>query len=253
MSPLALARRSDASPPPPEHHFRAMGSDAHVIIVGGNESMLALAIDRIEELESRWSRFRPDSEVSVLNAHSGQPVPMSADTRLLVARAVEAWRLTGGSFDPTLLDDLQRAGYDRSFEQLSHGSGLRTSLARRRTASAAACTDIVVDDCSVTLPFGMSFDAGGIGKGLAADLVARGLIDRGARTVLVSLGGDLRARGEPPPDGAWDIPVEDPGDEDRVAFRYPLVAGALVTSTTAYRNWRRNGRRYHHIIDPATG
>jgi thiamine biosynthesis lipoprotein len=105
-----------------------MGSDAHLIIVGGDDDTLIRAIARIEELESRWSRFRPDSEVSALNAVPGRPVPVSADTRLLVARAVEAWRLTGGSFDPTLLDDLLRVGYDRSFEQLNDSSDLREVL-----------------------------------------------------------------------------------------------------------------------------
>src|SRR3954453_14767165 len=252
MSPMALARRSDASPPPPEHHFRAMGSDAHVIIVGGNESMLALEIDRIEELESRGSRFRPDSEVSVLNAHSGQRVPMSADTRLLVARAVEAWRLTGGSFDPTLLDDLQRAGYDRSFEQLSHGSDLRTLLARRRTASAAACTDIVVDDCSGTLPFGMSFDAGGIGKGLAADLVATELMANGIDGVCVNIGGDLRVLGQSPDGLGWTLAVAHPLSATPIAL-VGLSTGAIATSSVLRRIWTLDGRARHHLIDPETG
>src|SRR5205823_4463593 len=100
---------------------------------------------------------------------------------------------------------------------------------------------------------GVRIDLGGIGKGLAADLVAQGLVDRGARTVLVGLGGDLVAHGESPPDGAWDVPVQDPADDERVAFRYPLARGALVTSTSRIRSWTRNGRSYHHIIDPATG
>jgi thiamine biosynthesis lipoprotein len=70
---------------------------------------------------------------------------------------------------------------------------------------------------------------------------------------LVGMGGDLRARGEPPPGGAWSIPVLDPFDETRVAFHFPLVEGAIVTSTTRIRQWTRAGRRCHHLIDPATG
>jgi thiamine biosynthesis lipoprotein len=138
-----------------------MGSDAHLVIVGGDDDVLIRAIARIEELENRWSRFRPDSEVSALNARTGRPVTVSADTRLLVARAVEAWRLTGGSFDPTLLDDLLRIGYDRSFEQLNDSSDLCAVLARRRTAFTAGCTDIVVDDSTVTLPSGLAGSARG--------------------------------------------------------------------------------------------
>ena len=102
------------------------------------------------------------------------------------------------------------------------------------------------------LPPGTRLDLGGIGKGLAADLIARGLVDRGTRSALVGLGGDLRARGEPP-EGGWTIPVEDPLAAAGVAFEQRLRSGAIVTSTTRMRTWRRNGRRYHHLIDPSTG
>jgi thiamine biosynthesis lipoprotein len=112
---------------------------------------------------------------------------------------------------------------------------------------------IDTETARVRLPAGVRIDLGGVGKGLAADIVAAGLVDRGARTALVSLGGDLRACGEPPPDGAWCVPVEDPRDDRRVAFTHDLATGALVTSTTQMRTWSRGGRVLHHIVDPATG
>ena len=107
-----------------------MGSDVHVVVVGGSVDTLDRAVARIEQLESRWSRFRPDSEVTMLNNSAGHPVVVSSDARLLVSRAIEAWRLTGGSFDPTLLDDLRRAGYDRSFESLGDDSK-RVAISRQ--------------------------------------------------------------------------------------------------------------------------
>jgi FAD:protein FMN transferase len=67
------------------------------------------------------------------------------------------------------------------------------------------------------------------------------------------MGGDLRARGEAPPDGSWDVPVLDPFDETRVAFRFSLTDGAIVTSTTRMRAWTRGSRSYHHLVDPETG
>jgi thiamine biosynthesis lipoprotein len=67
------------------------------------------------------------------------------------------------------------------------------------------------------------------------------------------MGGDLRARGVPPADGGWDVPVLDPFDETNIAFRFPLVDGAIVTSTTRVRHWTRGGREFHHLLDPATG
>jgi len=140
-----------------------MGSDAHLVIVGGDDDVLIRAIARIEELENRWSRFRPDSEVSALNARTGRPVTVSADTRLLVARAVEAWRLTGGSFDPTLLDDLLRIGYDRSFEQLTLPSGDRPG----GTGLGLALTKRLVE------MHGGSIEPRSAGEGLGSEFVVR--------------------------------------------------------------------------------
>jgi len=95
-----------------------MGSDAHVIVVGGADRLIDDAVTRVAELEQRWSRFLPDSEISQLNRWAGLPVAVSPDTVTLVEHAIVAWRLSGGAFDPTLLGAVMQAGYDRSFEQL---------------------------------------------------------------------------------------------------------------------------------------
>ena len=110
---------TDRQPQTAERRFRAMGSDAHVIVVGDDAAaLLDLAQRMIDQLEHRWSRFLLDSEVSLLNAAAGEPVMVTAETVLLVQRAIAAWRLTGGAYDPTLLDALRAAGYDRTFDEL---------------------------------------------------------------------------------------------------------------------------------------
>src|SRR3954470_5699716 len=91
-----------------ELRFRAMGSDAHVIVVGGPAGLAEAAKQRVDDLERRWSRFLPDSEVSLLNARAGLATTVSTETVELVRRAVEAWRLSGGGFDPTLLGAIIR-------------------------------------------------------------------------------------------------------------------------------------------------
>jgi thiamine biosynthesis lipoprotein len=225
--------------------FRAMGSDAHVILVGGRAGLVDDVRRRIVDLERRWSRFRPDSEVNALNARGGEAVEVSAETRLLVARAVEAWRITGGAFDPTVLGSLQRAGYSQSFE-----------LGPRRVAgpglAIVGCTDITIDATAVRLPPGTGFDGGGIGKGLAADLTVDEALAAGAAGVCVNLGGDLRVAGEAPAGASWTIAVEHPWARSPLV-RLGLGAGAVATSTTLRRAWSMGGRRYHHLIDPATG
>jgi thiamine biosynthesis lipoprotein len=223
--------------------FRAMGTDAHVVVVGGPTGLVDEVRRRIADLEQRWSRFLPTSEVSALTARAGEAVDVSAETRLLVARAVEAWRLTGGAFDPTVLGSLQRAGYSRSFE-----------LGPRRVAAGLAivgCTDITIDASSVRLPAGTGFDAGGIGKGLAADLTVEEALAAGAAGVCVNLGGDVRVAGEAPAGTTWTIAVEHPWSRPPLV-RLGLSAGAVATSTTLRRAWTIGGRAYHHLIDPAT-
>ncbi len=235
-----------------ECRTRAMGSSAHIVLGDAPVDLAEWALAEIERLEQCWSRFRPDSELAMLHARAGQWVDVSPVMLLALTCAADLHRATAGLFDPTILDALERAGYDRSFELVE------PDAAPRRTDHdcAAACgfdrVDIDVDAARVRVPAGVRVDLGGLGKGLAADLVSRGLVDRGARTALVSLGGDMRARGEPP-DGGWRVPVEHPLDDGVPAFVHPLAGGALVSSTRRIRVWARGDLEYHHIIDPRSG
>jgi thiamine biosynthesis lipoprotein len=225
--------------------FRAMGSDAHLVVVGGPAGLAEEAHRRVDDLERRWSRFRPDSEISALTDRAGTPVMVSAETRLLVERAIEAWRLTGGSFDPTVLGALLRAGYGRSFE-------LGPIAAPAMSPLLAGCTDISIGAGGVCLPAGTGFDPGGIGKGLAADLVVGETLAAGAAGVCVNLGGDLHVAGEPPDGTSWTVAIEHPWAPEPLAL-LGLSSGAVATSTTLLRAWTIDGHHVHHLIDPATG
>ena len=228
---------------------RAMGSTAHVVLGDAPAGLASWALDEIERLEQCWSRFRADSELEALHARAGEWVAVSPAMLLALTCADDLNRSTGGLFDPTIRDALERAGYDRTFEDVGRDVG---ALAPCNPAAGYQRIEIDVDDALVRVPVGVTVDLGGIGKGLAADLVTRGLIDRGARSALVSLGGDMRARGDLP-DGAWQIPVEHPLDTALVAFVRPLRNAALVSSTRRFRSWSRAGRAFHHIMDPRTG
>ncbi len=99
---------------------------------------------------------------------------------------------------------------------------------------------------------GLSIDLGGIGKGLAADIVADELIAAGANSAYVSLGGDIHASGEPVDDNGWRVPLLHPLTGEAVDH-HALFSGALVMSTVALRRWRRGDVEHHHIIDPRSG
>ena len=119
-----------------ERIVEVMGTTAHVIVTGGRSGLADRAVERLEELEARWSRFRSDSEISRLNERPGVPVLVSRDTYQLIEHALEGWRLTEGRFDPTLLREVRAAGYDRSFELIGSPTR-RVAMPRRPGVSAA--------------------------------------------------------------------------------------------------------------------
>jgi thiamine biosynthesis lipoprotein len=236
---------------PAELRFRAMGSDVHVL-VNGPAGLLQVARDRVQELERRWSRFRPDSEISRLNALAGSPMAVSVETLGLVGRALEGARVTGGRYDPTVLGDVLRAGYDRTFDELGGAGAGGAAVAGSPLGRGWARVVVDAAGSSVTLPAGVGLDPGGIGKGYAADLVAEELRAAGAAGVLVNLGGDLRAEGRAPGGGSWVVGIEHPLRPGRVAT-VTLRQGAVATSSRARRAWGPATDRRHHLIDPATG
>ena len=93
-----------------------MGTDVHVVVVGGSPTLTGWAASRIADLDARWSRFREESELSRLNAAGGRPTLVSRDTCWVIGQAVSAWAATNGRFDPTVGSGLVASGYDRSFE-----------------------------------------------------------------------------------------------------------------------------------------
>jgi thiamine biosynthesis lipoprotein len=223
-----------------------MGSDVHVVIVGGPTDLAQRARARIEALEQLWSRFLPDSEISELTRRAGTPLAVSDETVELISRAVDAWRFTGATFDPTVLGAVIRSGYNQSFERIGPvtDAGVSDLL--------IGCTDIEIDGNIVTLPVGTGFDPGGIGKGLAADLVASEMTTAGADGVCINMGGDVCVGGQAPEGEGWTIAVEHAWSSRPIA-NVGICRGAVATSTTLRRRWTVDGQVRHHLIDPRTG
>jgi thiamine biosynthesis lipoprotein len=240
-----------------------MGTDCHVYIVAdevSGEDLLQLAQDRAELLEDCWSRFRPASELNRLNAFAGQgPLTVSGDLYLLADRMRQAWSMSGGLFDPTVLSSMMALGYDADFSLVSARSA--EDLGDIITSTAPGMSGVRLDESAMTisLPAGVGIDPGAIGKGLAADVIAAELFEAGADGVLINLGGDLAFVGNTEDGTSWSIGVEDErlpvDDAARVlrVFEFPegSTTAGIATSTTLKRRWAQ-GRR-HHVIDPRTG
>lgn len=177
--------------------------------------------------DRRFTRFAPDSELLRVNSARG-PLVVSGRFAHAVAAALTAAHQTGGLVDPTLLDALEAAGYDRDFGELAD-SGPATGGASGRWR------EVRLHGRLLTLPRGVRLDLNGVVKSLAVD-EALALVRHG----WVSAGGDL----------ATTRPV-DVGLPGGGSIR--LERGALATSSSATRRWRRGGAVQHHLIDPRTG
>jgi len=232
-----------------------MGTDCQIVVLDGGDDDLAAAQAEVHRLEALWSRFRPDSEISGMNAASGRAMPVSPDTRMLVRRALRAEHLTGGRFDPLMGGDMLALGYDRD-----HGALAAPAVPSARVVMTPATrprgAQLRLDERAglVTVPAGRALDPGGIGKGLAADMVTAGLIQRGVGGALVNLGGDIRCRGITP-SGGWRVGIDDPRNpEAPEVATVTLTRGAVCTSGVRKRRWvRSDGTVAHHLLDPDTG
>jgi thiamine biosynthesis lipoprotein len=216
----------------------------------------------LAEADRACSRFRADSELTIVNARAGRPVTVSVLLQDAVEMALRGAELTGGLLDPCIGGALESAGYDRDWRLLlegaDDGAGERPSwrpriLARRR----GGWRDVEVDRArgTVKIPTGTKLDLGATAKALAADRAcAAAQAGAAGSGVLVSLGGDVAVRGRAPESG-WRIHVT---DDHRAGAGAPgqgitIESGGLATSSTTARRWRRGGEEMHHIIDPVSG
>lgn len=237
-----------------ELRFRVMACEAHAILVDPAGGAAEHARRRLEELEDRWSRFLPHSDVSRLNTLPDAVIVVSPDTIVLLAAMKRASRLTDGRYDPALLAEINDAGYSASRD----GSGRRSQMAalpaRAAIAAGGGIGRVAVDAArsAAIAPAGVGLDPGGIGKGLAADMVVAELLAEGTGGALVGVGGDLAAAGTPPTEDGWCVAIEHPLDSTRGLMTLAIPAGGVATSSTVTRTWLQSGDRRHHVIDPAT-
>jgi FAD:protein FMN transferase len=251
--------------------FRAMNSSI-VLAAEGEPPAVELAFTAaraaIEEYERRFTRFSETSELSQLNRSAGSWYRPSADLYQLVELAYRQYQLTDGLFNPAILSDLKRAGYDRSLEIVqavgcgnvtppyNNADGTRTDNSGkgippfgRRDFSAVRFDDNLG---TLLLPVGLEIDLGGIAKGWIAERTAQVM----AKTTLagaVSAGGDIYMYGIPDGQESWTIELEDPRNPENVLTILDIGPGAVATSSVARRVWRQGDHQRHHLIDPRTG
>jgi thiamine biosynthesis lipoprotein len=200
----------------------------------------------LDEIDRSCNRFRPDSELTLLNARGDGD--LSPTLEVALEAAIESYDATGGLCDPTVLPALLALGYNVDFADLARRAN--TISAAPVPSPGAGAITLDLSSHRVSLAEGCQLDFGASAKALAADLVANDVAPTGG--ILVEIGGDVAVRGRGPT-GPWALGVSDvleiTGREPRVSVTH----GGVATSSTATREWVADGHRVNHIVDPRTG
>lgn len=256
---LLVACSGAALPPVPRlvtRTHQSMGTDVRVSVWTGDEAAagpaMAAVFAEFDRLDARLSVWQPDSDVRRINAAAGMaPVAVSRDTREVLRRAHQLSEWTAGKFDITFgaLADVWKFDQDQDDRVPTPAEvAARLPLVDYRT--------VAVDESAGTVFVsrrGARIHLGGIGKGYAVDQAVAILRQHGWQDFLVQAGGDLFVAGQPGPE-PWRLGIQDPRGRVNDSFATIALRDRTFSTSGDYeRYFLRDGQRYHHILDPATG
>jgi thiamine biosynthesis lipoprotein len=203
----------------------------------------------VAAFERKYSRFRPDSLLSRINAAAGRGwVDVDPEMEAMLKLCDSLHFMTQGVLDPTMLPLIQLWNYKAEAPRIPTQGEIdvaRALVGWKKVQRAPG---------KVFLPVaGMALDFGGFGKEYAVDVAAQIAKDHGIPSALVDFGHDLRAVGVPPDRPAWHIGLEDPLHPGRHRDSLAIVGKGVASSGDYIRRFVVGGRRYGHIIDPRTG
>lgn len=249
------------SPDEAQESIQVLAMDTAMLITTYGEQSVPAAYaceDTIRDLERQLSRTDPDSEVSRLNAAEGEAVEVSEDLYILLHEAACLSAETAGAFDLTVAPVVAAWGFAGGEEYRVPSQAELDGLLKLVDYNAVYDRYIIppTDPPKAAIGPGQAIDLGGVAKGYAADKLVEVLREHEVPRANISLGGNVLAYGDRPDGTPWRVGIQDPAKpEDKNAFAgvLELTDSFAVTSGGYQRYFEENGKRYHHIIDPATG
>jgi thiamine biosynthesis lipoprotein len=256
---IAVVASACACQPPPsqmvERSRMAMGSSLRLAAWTTNEAAALDAFEQVfrefDRLEALLSVWHDGSDVVRMNKNAGiTPVPVSQDTITVLREAAEASALTRGKFDITFgaLSDIWRFDHDQ--DNIVPDRQL-IEIRLTRIDYRAVQIDGTAQTAFISRP-NMKVHLGGIGKGYAVDRAAALLKQRGLADFLIQSGGDLYVAGS---NGGtpWKLAIADPRGTHEPFATLQISDGTFSTSGDYERSFMKDGKRYHHLIDPDFG
>lgn len=228
--------------------FRALGTLNTIQLFDDVQSdTLDRAERRVQDLDDRLSVYKPDSEISMLNASAGvKAVVIGKDTMELLRAGKQFSKITDGAFSMTTRP-----------LSLLWSTNARCGIVPAKTEIEQAISlvndeDLILNEANDTAMLtrtGQAVDLGGIAKGYAADEVKRILIDDGVQNAIINLGGTVTVLGD-----SKTVGIQHPDRANGISMgRINLSNRSIVTSGDYERYFEVDGVRYHHILDPQTG
>jgi FAD:protein FMN transferase len=212
------------------------------------------ALAEIRRLEGLMTTWRDDSEISRVNAAAGKgAVAVSPETLAVIEKSLWISGRSEGLFDITFEAMHGLWKFDEDLEEkipsLSDVAKARQLIDYRKIKVDHDARTVMLERA------GMRMSLGGIAKGYAVDAAARVLREEGLTAFFVQAGGDLFVAGRKPEGVPFRVGVRDPRGRDANDYFATLEVEdhAFSTAGDYERGFIKNGRRYHHIIDPRTG
>lgn len=237
-----------SSTQPVSQEIFAMDTYMTVTAYGDNaQKGVTDAVAEIQRLDNLLSIGKEDSEISKLNK-SGSAA-LSDDTAVMVAKALDLYKSTGGAFDITVLPLMELWGFTTQEYYVPTEDEIQSTLQR------VGADKLTWDESTKTLTLGnkQEIDLGGIAKGFTSSRIMEIFKKDGVTCGMVSLGGNVHLLGTKQDGSAWRVGIQDPNNTDDMLGILQANDCAVITSGAYERNFEKDGVTYHHIIDPATG
>ena len=228
--------------------FFAMDTYMTFTAYGGNaETALAQAENKIAELEGLWSVTDTGSDIYAVNHSGGQPVAVHKETEELISFALDMAEKTEGALEPTIYPVLRAWGFTTGENRVPSEKEISELL------ESVGYGRVRRDKGTISLEAGSMLDMGAVGKGYAGDEAVQVLRDSGITSALLDIGGNIQAIGSKPDGSSWRVGLKDPFSGGVLGV-IRITDEAVVTSGSYERYFiGEDGKRYGHIIDPATG
>ena len=233
-----------------------MGTTYSVIMVGRDidkEAIKGKIDETLNSIIDQMSTWQPDSEISRFNnMRTDQWFKVSNDFIQVMDAADRLSSLTAGAFDVTIGGLVELWGFEKglTIAPPDHNSILDRL---RHTGPTRVKVDLSRSAIRKTDPH-TQINLSGIAKGYAVDTLAEILMSAGINNYLVEIGGEVRASGVRSDGKLWQVAIEQPDAKGQSIQVVIALNNAAIATSGDYRNFfELDGKRYSHIIDPATG